>query len=126
MKNLFKTFALLIALILGSSAYAQTPGTHDVQVAEFETLIKGGKGIILDVRTPKEFEEGHIDGAININYFLPDFNDQVAKLDKSKPIYVYCHTGSRSTKAMKIMSESGFTTVYNLVGGHVAWKAAHK
>lgn len=126
MKNLFKISALLIALVIGSVSYAQTPGTHDAQVAEFETLVKGGKGIILDVRTPKEFSEGHIDGAININYFDKDFADQVAKLDHSKPIYVYCHSGGRSAKAMTIMSGAGFTTIYNLLGGYTAWKAAHK
>lgn len=126
MKNIFKTLTLLIALFIGTTTIAQQPGTHDVQVAEFENLVKGGKGTVLDVRTPKEFEEGHIDGAVNINYFDKDFADQVGKLDKSKPVYVYCHSGGRSAKAMTIMKDKGFTSVYNLVGGFTAWKAVHK
>jgi len=126
MKNLFKTIALFFALITVSLTFAQTPGAHDAQVAEFETLVKGGKGTILDVRTPKEFAEGHIDGAVNINYFDKDFSSQVANLDKNKPVYIYCHSGGRSAKAMSIMKGAGFTTLYTLTGGYLAWKAAHK
>jgi len=126
MKNLLKTVVLAITLITGYSATAQQPGYHDVQVSEFETLVKAGAGTVLDVRTPKEFAEGHLNGAVNINYFDKDFKAQVAKLDKSKPVYVYCHSGGRSAKAMTIMQGEGFKTVYNLTGGYSAWKSVHK
>lgn len=126
MKNILKTIALVLTLFVGSSALAQEPGYHDVQVAAFEKLVNGGKGTVLDVRTPKEYTEGHLNGSVNINYFDKDFKDQVAKLDKSKPVYVYCHSGGRSAKAMTIMKGEGFTTVYNLTGGYSAWKAVHK
>jgi len=116
----------MIALFVSASSFAQTPGFHDVQVAEFEKLATAGGGTILDVRTPKEYAEGHINGSVNINYFDKDFKDQVGKLDSSKPVYVYCHSGGRSSKAMSIMKGEGFTTVYNLTGGYSAWKNVHK
>ena len=100
--------------------------TQGPKVAEFEKLANAGKGTILDVRTPKEYAEGHVNGSVNINYFDKDFKDQVGKLDKAKPVYVYCHSGGRSSKAMNIMKSQGFTTIYNLTGGYAAWKNLHK
>lgn len=116
----------MFAFFLSASSFAQTPGFHDVQVAEFEKLANTGTGIVLDVRTPKEYAEGHVKGSVNINYFDKDFKDQVGKLDSSKPVYVYCHSGGRSSKAMSIMKGEGFTTIYNLTGGYSAWKNVHK
>ena len=60
MKNWIKITAMVFALFVGATIFAQTPGFHDVQVAEFEKLTKAGKGTILDVRTPKEYAEGHV------------------------------------------------------------------
>ncbi len=126
MKTILKSTLVVLALLVGGVSFAQEPGTHDVKVQKFEELVKGGKGIILDVRTAKEFAEGHLDGAVNIDYFDPAFNEKVAKLDKTKPVYVYCHSGGRSAKAMKIMNGAGFKSIYNLVGGYNAWKSVHK
>ena len=97
-----------------------------MQVAEFEKLTNAGKGTTLDVRTPKEYVEGHLKGSINMNYFDKDFKDQLGKLDKAKPVYVYCHSGGRSSKAMSIMKSQGFTAVYNLTGGYAGWKNLHE
>jgi len=126
MKNWIKITAMVFTLFIGATIFAQTPGFHDVKVAEFEKLTKAGKGTILDVRTPKEYAEGHVNGSVNINYFDKDFKDQVGKLERAKPVYVYCHSGGRSSKAMNIMKSQGFTTVYNLTGGYAAWKNLHK
>lgn len=126
MKNLFKIAFLALSVLIANAGFSQEPGQHNVNVPQFEELIKGGKGILLDVRTPKEFAEGHIDGAINIDYFDPNFKAEVEKLDKSKPVYIYCRSGGRSSKAMLIMKDSGFTSLYNLLGGFIAWDSAHK
>jgi|TARA_B110000495_G_C22927258_1_gene541960 phage shock protein E len=126
MKNWIKITTIVFALFLSATSFAQTPGYHDVQVAEFEKLTKAGKGIILDVRTPKEYTEGHVNGSVNINYFDKNFKDQVGKLDRTKPVYVYCHSGGRSSNAMTVMKSKGFVTVYNLTGGYSAWKNLHK
>ena len=77
---------------------------------------------ILDVRTPEEFQSGHIATAKNINIYDADFKTQLKKLDKEKPVFVYCKVGGRSAKAAKILQELGFTTVYDLEGGMLAWE----
>jgi len=78
------------------------------------------------VRTPDEWASGTIKGATKMNFFDKDFNAQLEKLDKTKPVYVYCKSGGRSGKATKQMKKMGFTAVYNLVGGIGAWDAAGK
>lgn len=84
------------------------------------------KLVLLDVRTPKEFESGHIEGALNINLFDEDFNTQVQHLNKETPVYVYCKLGGRSLKAQHRLMELGFSKVINLEGGYDAWSAANK
>jgi len=85
-----------------------------------EMLLKGALSVI-DVRTPKEYAEGHIDGARNINIGSPDFENEITKLDKSKPYLVYCRSGGRSSKAQAMMRELGFGSIYNLSGGFSQW-----
>jgi len=93
----------------------------NVKADEFKKLIDAGHGIILDVRTADEFVKGHIEGAVNIDYYGKTFKEELNKLDKSKAIYVYCHSGGRSGKSMKMMTSMGFTEVYNLIGGFSNW-----
>ncbi|WP_291114482.1 rhodanese-like domain-containing protein [Flavobacterium sp. UBA6135] len=79
--------------------------------------------IILDVRTPEEFERGIIPNAINIDIYKGQgFIYMLEELDKSKSYYVYCHAGSRSAKACEIMQQLGFSTTYNLIGGISEWE----
>ncbi len=100
------------------------PVAKDVTVEEFKKLVDSGNGLLLDVRTPDEFNEGHIMEAVNINFYDKDFAQQVEKLDKMKPIYVYCRSGRRSGKTKDLLHEKGFTEVYNLKGGILSWKKA--
>lgn len=79
---------------------------------------------ILDVRTPEEFASGHIDNAKNANWLSADFVVNAEKLDKSKPVFVYCKSGGRSQKAVEKLNELGFTTLYQLDGGILKWDAA--
>ena len=95
--------------------------TENVNAEKFKTLIDGGKGLLLDVRTPNEVAQGKIDGALNLDFYNSSFKENLNKLDKSKAIYVYCRSGGRSTKAMSQMKELGFTEVYNLLGGYSNW-----
>jgi rhodanese-related sulfurtransferase len=99
---------------------------EDVDVNKFAELVAKEDGQILDVRTPEEWETGVIKGAIKINFFDETFKRQLGKVDKTKPVYVYCKAGGRSTKAAKQMEKMGFTTVYNLLGGMGAWTTAGK
>ncbi|WP_114492782.1 rhodanese-like domain-containing protein [Candidatus Ulvibacter alkanivorans] len=77
---------------------------------------------LLDVRTPEEYEVGHLKDSQNICVTSDDFEEKVKLLDKSKPVYVYCRKGGRSAKAADILKEMGFTEVYDLEGGLTAWK----
>lgn len=80
--------------------------------------------VILDVRTPEEFQSGHIQGAVMLDFQSPSFADSVQKLDHGKTYLVYCAAGKRSAKAAAIMKEKGFTSVLSLDGGLNAWQAA--
>lgn len=78
--------------------------------------------VILDVRTPEEYEEKHIPNSKLINIQeSQEFVDEIQKLDKSKPYYVYCKSGGRSTMACNIMEQMGFEDVSNLEGGITEW-----
>lgn len=77
--------------------------------------------VVLDVRTPEEFAQSHLDGATSIDFYAPDFADQVAALDRDVPYLLYCHSGNRSSQARAIMEDLGFTDVADVDGGIAAW-----
>ena len=79
--------------------------------------------IVLDVRTPKEVAEGTIQNAMIIDYRMRDFTTQIRSLDKTKPYFVYCKAGNRSSKTCMLMKNSGFEHVTNLKGGWNAWES---
>lgn len=79
---------------------------------------------ILDVRTPEEFVSEHIDKAVNINWLADDFATNTKKLDKTKPVFVYCKSGARSAKAAAKLEELGFKKIYQLEGGILKWNSA--
>src|SRR5258706_6027351 len=101
-------------------------GRRDVVVEEFEKLWKDKKGTVLDVRTAKEFEAGHIPGAVNIDVNSPEFEKKVAELDKDKPYLVHCASGVRSVRACEKMNRMDFKQLINLQGGIKAWEKAGK
>jgi rhodanese-related sulfurtransferase len=80
-----------------------------------------GNPVVIDVRTPAEFAEGHIYRAVNIDVNSVTFKDEISSLDKDFTIIVYCQSGVRSTKARQIMEELGFKYVINMTGGYGAW-----
>jgi len=88
---------------------------------DFKAKIDSNKLQLVDVRTPEEFKEGHIKNAGNIDFYDSDFLTQMNKLDKNKPLYIYCRSGGRSGKAAKQLKEQGFTEVYDLQGGILDW-----
>ncbi len=90
---------------------------------EFYDVIQSKKVQLVDVRTPEEFNEGHLKGAVNICVTCDGFNSKVSSLDKSKPVYVYCRSGHRSGNATKILSEMGYEEVHDMDGGIEAWQA---
>jgi len=95
--------------------------SENVTAEEFKALIEKKEGIILDVRTKSEVDEGKIGNAINLDYYSDTFKSDLDKLDKNRPVYVYCRSGNRSGEAKKIMTLMGFKAVYNLKGGYSNW-----
>ncbi len=80
--------------------------------------------VVLDVRSPKETQSGHIEGAVFANYYDKDFAQQLAKLDKQTPYLLHCRSGGRSTKALATLKRLGFSNITHLDGGISAWQRA--
>ena len=80
--------------------------------------------VLIDVRTPQEYEQGHIENSVNINIAGDSFKEEVEKLDKSQPVYVYCKVGGRSARAASMLKEMGFEEVYDLEGGIRNWESS--
>jgi len=132
------TILVLAGLLsFGSAGVARAADTKDEQkpagekkafqtidVTAFEKLRADKKNVVLDVRTTREFEAGHVPGAVNIDVNAADFPEKVAKFDKSKTYLVHCAAGVRSAKACDKMSKLGFPKLYNLEGGFRAWEKA--
>ncbi len=124
--SLPRLLPLLALFLLSVTGFGQSAGKvvyKELEPAAFrQTLQKTPGAVLLDVRTAEEYEEGHLAQARNVDYKRDDFRQQVGKLDKSKPYFVYCKAGVRSEKAADIMKELGFRQVYTLDGGIDEWE----
>ena len=110
---------------VNDASVQETGVAKDISAPQFETYIKEKQNaLILDVRTPGEIAEGYLEGAVNIDFSDAEFKNNIQKLDKSKPVLVYCRSGRRSATTMNYMRDMGFAEVYNLDGGIIAWTKA--
>ncbi len=80
--------------------------------------------LVIDIRTADEFEEGHLEGARQIDFLSDDFGAELAKLDRNKPYLVHCRSGGRSSRSLETWKKLGFKKVYHLDGGILAWEDA--
>lgn len=121
MKTTLKLMLLVIVTVLGISCNtkSQSDAIKVLTPTEFKT--KSANQTIIDIRTPQEFNQGHIEGAININYYNRNFIDQIAKYDKNQPIFIYCRSGNRTSSASKKAADFGFKEIYDLEGGILYW-----
>lgn len=123
-----KAVALAVAAItsvgLLAGCSSSNEATKKVDPVEFSEVIAQPGVIILDVRTPEEFNAGHIANAININMADSNFSSEVSKLDKNATVAVYCRSANRSAVATDEMAELGFTDMYDMQGGIIDWQAA--
>ncbi|WP_298221714.1 rhodanese-like domain-containing protein [Flavobacterium sp.] len=116
---------LLFLSFLLFSCHAQNQAYENVAPAVFAEKIKATPNAqVIDVRTPEEYASQHLDNAQNINWNGDDFATKAEKLDKTKPVFVYCMVGGRSKKASDKLVDLGFTKVYDLQGGIMKWNAA--
>lgn len=97
--------------------------------SRFKALLDRHRGdadyVLLDVRTPREYANGHIRGALLINYYASDFVDRLTTLDRDKTYLVYCHSGARSDRTLAILKKLGFHQAYDMATGIVGWSRAH-
>ncbi len=114
---------IVLSILLGACSNGQN-NTSLTATAFSEKIKQSNQAIIVDVRTPGEYAEGHIANAHNIDYNGADFDKQIAALDTSKEYMVYCLSGGRSSSAANKMRKAGFTKVYELQGGMMKWRAA--
>ena len=119
---MIKKFSLWVIACLCSftiSSIAQ----EKISAAALNRIIETNQNLqLIDVRTPDEFSKGHISKAQNINYNSPDFQKNIAALDQSKPVYVYCLSGGRSAAASKALQDKGFDVV-EMSGGMMEWRS---
>ena len=124
MKNVKSIIATII--IIFSISCSNSQNFKSVDEATFKaTLEKTNDVQLIDVRTEDEFNGGHIQKAINIDWNGNDFDAQLTSLDKTKPVLVYCLSGGRSKKAAAKLTELGFKEVLELDGGYLAWSNAN-
>lgn len=112
-------------LSLGLLSEIQAQEKHEIlSPQEFCDKMKSDDVQIIDVRTPKEYKNGHIKNSTLINFFDDDFKEQLSKLSEDKEILVYCRSGNRSGKASKILENLGYKNVSDLKGGMLLWEKA--
>ena len=99
----------------------QPPKVDVLEKPKYQALVEKGY-IIIDVRTPEEYAEGHIQGALNINVKSESFVTEIENLSKSDTLLVYCRSGRRSLYAAQVMVSFGFQKIYDLEGGFLNWE----
>jgi len=120
-----KWITLVVALLLTAcSGASQSKEGQDLPPTTFAQKLKEQPGVVLDVRTPEEYTEGHLPNAQLLNFYDEQFRQKLEQLDKNQTYYVYCRSGGRSSRAVALMRELGFKKVYNLKGGIMDWQAS--
>ena len=119
---------IVLICIMIYSATKKLPGMENVRfisAQEFNALVevKDPNTVLLDVRTSKEFDDGHIAGALNIDFYASDFKPQLSALDPAKTYLVYCRSGHRTRQAVSIMGTVGFKNIVVLEHGLMDWLA---
>ena len=127
MKKYLKLSIIVFVTLIGVSCNNSKPSKKVTKNGEINIVTpqefknKLENNILVDVRTPKEFQQGHIEGAVNINLFDKTFLDQFTKFKKTDPIFIYCRSGNRTSSARKKLANIGFTKIYDLHGGITNW-----
>jgi phage shock protein E len=119
-----KKFIALIGSILLLAGCSSSSSAIDLSVTEFSSKVAEAGVITLDVRTPGEYAEGHLEGAQLIDFQSGNFENEISSLDKNATYAVYCRSGNRSGQAVKVMQDAGFTSVFNMNGGVIDWANA--
>ena len=119
----FLIIALTAVACSDSAAEPETPFFELIDPARASEIIDDGPDdlVVLDIRTPEEFAQARLAGAINIDYYAADFQAKLRELDPEKTYVVYCRTGNRSGSAMPVLQDLGFQRLYEIDGGIARW-----
>ncbi len=130
-KSSFSGLLIIAGLLSVSLTLADDDGQVSVTTIEVSAakdfVARHEAAVILDVRTPVEYEMSHITGAVNVNVQDESFPHMVGALDPNKTYIVHCTknpAGGRSSRALETLQRLGFKNLYSLEGGYVAWKDA--
>ncbi|MDI6401423.1 rhodanese-like domain-containing protein [Balneolaceae bacterium ANBcel3] len=116
MKEMMLLLTLWLTLVMGCTKAEKPPGVVDVQPGEVAGLLSNNEVIIIDIRTPGEWQSGTVEGAQLINLQDPSFLELIDPLDRNQTYLLYCRTGNRSRMAASIMQEVGFASILNYTG----------
>jgi len=115
-KQIFKTISIIITGIIMFSFFSKPSGLN-ISANELREKLENNPGIVIDVRTNQEYQQGHLKITDqNLDLLGGEFHDAIEKLDKEKTYYLYCRSGSRSGQAAKMMNNQGFENVFNIGG----------
>ena len=131
MKKGFLLLLMLSAFLIGSCQNQSTSSSNEngqyelLSVEDFNAKIQKEENLqLLDVRTPGEWQGGVLEGALQMNMYDTDFYEKVSeKIDKTKPVYVYCQGGVRSKEVSMQLIKMGYSAVYDLKGGYGSWQS---
>ena len=122
MRNAKVLLCVLCFTALMGCKDTKVEGAEVISPKEAHTLLQTNDILLIDVRTPEEFDSGHIENAKNFDFKSNAFNEAIQTLEKEQPIIVYCRSGKRSAKSIKNFREAGFTKLYMLKGGLLKWE----
>ena len=129
MKKLYIIACLFVAMSLFASCIDSKIDNVEVKLVtaeEMQSILELEDVQLVDVRTPKEYEEIRIANSQNIDFSSPTFDEDISRLDKEKPVILYCRGGNRSAKCAKKLKSAGFEKIYDLEGGISKWKHSDK
>ena len=124
-----KRFLTISLLFLAANVFAQSKDKFLLSVNDFDAKLKEKTSIaqLIDVRTMEEYLRGHLKKATNLNFNDDNFEDLIkAKLDKTRPVFVYCFSGRRSADAATFLRDLGYKEVYDMAGGFAKWTSSSK
>jgi len=120
-------FIILFGFILPSCQAKQEQNITALSTKEASNLIEKHKGdsdfVILDIRTPGEYQSGHLQNAVMIDFYSKSFADEIGRLDKEKSYLVYCRSGNRSARSMDLFKKLQFQKIYHLSSGINSWNS---
>ncbi|HFQ91381.1 MAG TPA: rhodanese-like domain-containing protein [Chromatiales bacterium] len=122
---LFLALVFIIILLLMNSARGRLLGFNEIKTAEAVQIMSRDDPVVIDTRSPEEFSQGHILNALNIPHDQMEARLGELEPHKQDKVIVYCRTGQRSAKAASILAKNGFTGVYKMNGGMLAWQGAN-